>query len=70
MIGFIVFVLKEGLNQNKPGESQNTENPNAKPCAWGSMFARGVAFSDVLREEFYRQVVALLLPSLLLCPQG
>ena len=34
VIGFVVFVLREGINQKGPGESQNT-----KPCAWGSMFA-------------------------------
>lgn len=35
VIGFIVFVLCEGINQNKPGESQNTEELHCKAMCMG-----------------------------------
>lgn len=50
--GFIVFVLREGINQKGPGESQNTEELRCKAMCMGYYVCmRGCFFSDVLREE-------------------
>lgn len=50
--GFIVFVLREGINQKGPGGSQNTEELRCKAMCMGYYVCmRGCFFSDVLREE-------------------
>ena len=35
VIGFIVFVLREGINQKGPGESQNSEELHCKAMCMG-----------------------------------